>query len=73
MWEHSYWTDYDHRVSEYVENFFKVVNWAEVKKNWLTSEHVRKQTQVESEEYVDEEEEYEEEAEEQVASKSQRQ
>jgi superoxide dismutase len=47
MWEHSYWTDYDNQVSGYVDNFWKVVNWAEVKKNYLTGEYLRKQAEAE--------------------------
>mmetsp|Transcript_14357 Transcript_14357/g.20029 ORF Transcript_14357/g.20029 Transcript_14357/m.20029 type:complete len:251 (-) Transcript_14357:68-820(-) len=32
MWEHSYYLDYQNRIDQYVENFFKVVNWNSVGK-----------------------------------------
>jgi len=30
LWEHSYYLQYENRRAEYVENFWKVINWEEV-------------------------------------------
>jgi Fe-Mn family superoxide dismutase len=32
VWEHSYYLDYENRRSEFVENFFKIINWEDVEK-----------------------------------------
>lgn len=33
VWEHAYYIDYENRRNEYVENFFKIINWEQVEKN----------------------------------------
>ncbi len=33
VWEHAYYLKYQNRRAEYVENFFKIINWEEVEKN----------------------------------------
>ncbi|MCX8163742.1 MAG: Fe-Mn family superoxide dismutase, partial [Candidatus Micrarchaeota archaeon] len=30
VWEHAYYLDYENRRAEYVENFFKIINWKDV-------------------------------------------
>jgi Fe-Mn family superoxide dismutase len=30
VWEHSYYLDYENRRNEFVENFFKIINWEDV-------------------------------------------
>lgn len=32
VWEHSYYLDYENRRAEFVENFFKIINWEDVEK-----------------------------------------
>lgn len=36
VWEHAYYLKYQNRRAEYVENFFKIINWAEVDKRYET-------------------------------------
>ncbi len=33
VWEHAYYLKYQNKRAEYVENFFKIINWEEVEKN----------------------------------------
>jgi len=35
VWEHAYYLKYQNKRPEYVENFWKVVDWSEVNKNYL--------------------------------------
>lgn len=32
VWEHSYYLDYENRRADFVENFFKIINWSDVEK-----------------------------------------
>jgi Fe-Mn family superoxide dismutase len=34
VWEHAYYVKYRNRRAEYVENFFKVINWPEVQRRY---------------------------------------
>ena len=34
VWEHAYYLKYQNRRSDYVDNFFKVINWPEVEKRY---------------------------------------
>ncbi len=40
LWEHSYYLQYENRRAEYVENFWKVINWDEVEKRLEKKEPV---------------------------------
>jgi Fe-Mn family superoxide dismutase len=35
IWEHAYYLKYQNKRAEYVENFFKVINWEEVERLYL--------------------------------------
>jgi len=35
LWEHAYYLKYQNKRPEYVENFFKIINWEQVEKNYL--------------------------------------
>src|SRR3989344_2357113 len=35
VWEHAYYLKYQNKRADYVENFFKVINWEQVNKNYL--------------------------------------
>jgi len=35
VWEHAYYLKYQNKRAEYVENFFKVINWEEVERLYL--------------------------------------
>lgn len=35
VWEHAYYLKYQNRRAEYVENFFKVINWEEVNRRYV--------------------------------------
>ena len=48
MWEHSYWNDYDHNVQEYLDNFWKTVNWKQVYENFANVQLIRKKEEEES-------------------------
>jgi Fe-Mn family superoxide dismutase len=32
VWEHAYYLKYQNRRAEWIENFFKIINWEEVEK-----------------------------------------
>ncbi len=34
VWEHAYYLTYQNRRAEYVENFFKIINWEKVEENF---------------------------------------
>jgi len=35
VWEHAYYLKYQNKRADYVENFFKIINWEQVNKNYL--------------------------------------
>jgi Fe-Mn family superoxide dismutase len=35
VWEHAYYLKYQNRRAEYVDNFFKIINWEEVEKRYM--------------------------------------
>lgn len=37
VWEHAYYLKYQNRRAEYLENFFKIINWDEVNKLFLAA------------------------------------
>jgi len=37
VWEHAYYLKYQNKRPEYVENFFKVINWSTVNRHYLNA------------------------------------
>ncbi|MCA9795483.1 MAG: Fe-Mn family superoxide dismutase, partial [Candidatus Eremiobacteraeota bacterium] len=35
VWEHAYYLNYQNRRGDYVDNFFKIINWTEVSKRFV--------------------------------------
>jgi Fe-Mn family superoxide dismutase len=42
VWEHAYYLKYQNRRAEYVENFFKIINWPEVERRYDAVEGMAK-------------------------------
>lgn len=42
LWEHSYYLDYQNRKKEYIESFWKIINWKEVENRFLQAEAWRR-------------------------------
>ncbi|MGL4758495.1 MAG: superoxide dismutase [Patescibacteria group bacterium] len=37
VWEHAYYLNYQNKRGEYIENFFKIINWEKVGQNYISS------------------------------------
>ena len=42
VWEHAYYIKYQNKRAEYIENFFKVINWEKVNKLYIAAREVKK-------------------------------
>ena len=39
LWEHAYYLRYNNRKQDYIENWFKIINWDKVNENYLNAMH----------------------------------